>query len=91
MSNKKRITYADLKAKLDEMTPEQLAQPIVWSGDERGGYVHEIWIAPEDWVGDPSDHETWLPRSEVTKPAYADDYKNAKIGIPAGAIHLVVD
>ena len=84
------ITYADLKRTLEQLTPAQLAQPVVWSGDERGGTVHKVWIADEDWIGEPSDHETWLPRSEmlaVDPIAHAD----ASVCIPQGTVQLLVD
>jgi len=81
-----KITYADLKATLDALTPEQLAQPVVWTGDERGGYVKEVWICPEDWIGDTSDHETWMPRSQA--PA---EYADAEVCLPSGTVQLVVD
>lgn len=87
----KSITYAELKAKLDTMTPEQLAQPVVWSGDERGGYVKSIWEAEEDFVGDAGDHESWVPRSEIGKSVSAVDYADPEIGIPKGTVHLMVD
>ena len=89
--NKPRITFADLKSALDNMTPEQLAQPVVWEGDERGGYVRHIWIAEEDWVGESSDVDTWVPRSEVGTAVDTDDYKDAEVCIQKGTCHLMVD
>jgi hypothetical protein len=86
-----RLTFADLKAHLENLTPEQLAAPVVWVGDERGGHVKEVYVHSEDWVGDPSDGETWLPRSEALSQYHADDYANAELCIPAGTVHLVVD
>lgn len=93
------MTYADLKAQLDALTPEQLAADVIWSGDERGGKVLNVWIAEEDWIviGDYDDCE---PRS-----AYADfkdsadedernDYARSlteDATIPKGTVHLMVD
>jgi hypothetical protein len=88
--SKKAITYADLKSKLDALTPEQLEQPVVWSGDERGGHVKYVWTAEEDWIGEPSDWETCLPRSEAMKMD-AESYSEASVMIPQGAVHLMVD
>lgn len=85
------ITYADLKAKLDAMTPEQLAQPVIWEGDERGGYVGSVWEAEEDFVGESSDADTWVPRSQVGTAVAADDYVDAEVCIPKGTVHLMVD
>ncbi len=89
MPNKKQITYAELKERLDALTPEQLAQPVVWSGDERGGHVEYVWIAEEDWIGD--DHESALARSEVTRQKLEEDYEDARVIIPVGTVHLMVD
>lgn len=88
---KNRMTYAELKAELDKLTPEQLAQPAIWSGDERGGYVLGVYIFEEDWLGDRSDGETWMPRSEWAKPYCDDDRENAVVCIPVGSVHLEVD
>lgn len=84
------ITYAQLKATLDTLTPQQLEQPVVWSGDERGGTVHKVWIADEDWIGDMGDHESWLPRSEAMA-VDPESYRDAEIGIPMGTVQLLVD
>lgn len=86
-----RLTYGELLAELQKFTPAQLAAPVVWSGDERGGYVKQLWIAQEEWIGDSSDVETWLPRSEAQEAAYGDDYKDAEVCIPQGTPHLMVD
>lgn len=93
MSNvqNKAMTYAELKAACDKLSPTQLAQPVVWSGDERGGHVRQVWISEEDWIGEPSDSETWVPRSDVGGAVDAEDYKEARVCIPAGTVHLMVD
>ena len=87
----KPMTYAELKAVLDALTPDQLAQPVIWSGDERGGFVKYVWIAAEDWIGDSSDHETFMARSEVVAQGMEEDYEDAEVCIPAGTVHLTVD
>jgi hypothetical protein len=81
------ITYADLKAALDAMTSEQLAQHVVWSGAERGGYVQSVFVHAEDWIGDSSDPETWVPRSD----AEGVEMDECEICIPQGTVHLHVD
>lgn len=81
-------TFADLKGVLDTLTPEQLAQPVVWSGDERGGKVKHAYIHGEDWIGEIGDHETWIPRSDAEGN---EDYDDASVCIPAGTVHLMVD
>lgn len=45
------MTFADLKTHLETLTPDQLAADVIWSGDERGGTVKQLWIAEEDWIG----------------------------------------
>lgn len=58
------MTYAELKAQLDALTPEQLAMPVTWSGDEKGGYGVKLWIADEDFVYN-SDMDSPVRRSEA--------------------------
>ena len=89
-TQKTPMTYAELKAACDKLTPAQLAQPVVWSGDERGGHVRQVWTSEEDWIGEPGDPETWTPRSSVGSAVDADDYKDAHVCLPAGAVHLLV-
>jgi hypothetical protein len=90
VTDDKPMTYADLKAAMDRLTPEQLAQPVVWAGDEQGGHVKSVWIAEEDWIGDSSDGETWMPRSTALKD-YAEDYEDAEVCLAIGTVHLMVD
>ena len=90
MADDKKMTYAELKAVLDTLTPEQLAQPVVWTGDERGGHVRYVWIAEEDWIGDSSDYESVLPRTEAMK-VDPESYGDAEVVIPKGTVHLTVD
>ena len=90
MNKTKRITYAELKTILDGFTPDQLAQPVVWSGDERGGYVNSVWVAEEDWIGESSDYVTAMPRSEAMK-CDPQSYADAEVMIPKGTPHLMVD
>lgn len=91
MSDEKRITYAELKQQLDTFTPAQLAQPVVWCGDERGGHIKEVYVHAEDWIGDPGDYETYLPRSEALKQYAADDLESMEVCVPAGTVYLMVD
>lgn len=86
-----KVTYAQLKAKLDTMNTEQLAQPVVWCGDERGGCVKTIYEHEEDWVGESSDRDTWVPRGDVGNGVDAEDYADAEVCIPKGTVYLMVD
>jgi len=82
------MTYAELKAQLEALSPAQLAMDVVWSGDERGGKIKSLWVADEDWIGGgDGDCE---PRSvvAVNEPEIVDD---ADVIIPRGTPHLMVD
>lgn len=85
------MTYAEVKAELDKMTPEQLAHRAIWCGEERGGYFVEAYVHAEDWIGDPGDYETYLPRSEALKTYEADDLETMSVCVPAGTVYLMVD
>lgn len=79
------MTFAELQAQLNTLTPEQLAMEVEWSGDERGGKVHRLWIAEEDWIGtEDGDCE---PRSVVDP----EDASCASVIIPKGTPQLLVD
>ena len=60
----------------------------MWSGDERGGKVKRVWVAEEDWIDDDGD---CTARSEVQKCSPDDYDANAKVWIPKGTPHLMVD
>jgi hypothetical protein len=82
------MIYAELKAQLEALSPEQLAMEVVWSGDDRGGKVKSLWIAEEDWIdGGDGDYE---PRSVVAanEPEIVED---ADVMILKGTPHLMVD
>lgn len=80
------MTFAELKAQLEDLTPEQLAAPVIWCGDEQGGVVRSLWIAQEDWVDNDGDCE---PRSVVM--VSGGDACNAVVIIPKGTPQLLVD
>lgn len=82
------MIYAELKAQLEALSPEQLAMEAVWSGDERGGKIKSLWIAEEDWIG--SSDGDCEPRSvvAVNEPEIVDD---ANVIISKGTPHLMVD
>ena len=83
------MTFAELKAQLVALTPEQLAMDVVWSGDERGGKVESLWIAEEDWI-DNGDGDV-EPRSVVAKNVDDYDATSVRIVIAKGSPRLVVD
>jgi len=82
------MTYADLKAQLDALSPDQLAMDVVWSGDERGGTITSLWIADEDWI-DNGDGDC-EPRSVVAEE-HPDVAAVATPIIPKGTPQLLVD
>lgn len=81
------MTFADLKAALDTLTPEQLSRDVVWTGDERGGIVKRLWVAEEDWVENDGDCE---PLSVIVFDP-GEDPKSRRVFIPKGTPQLVVD
>lgn len=46
------MTFLELKQALDALTPEQLANPVLWWGDERGGKMASLFVLPENYVRD---------------------------------------
>lgn len=42
------VTHQELKAVIDTMSAEQLAQPVRWIGEECGGTIASVWILEED-------------------------------------------
>lgn len=85
------MTYAELKAKLDTLTPDQLAADVRWWGDERGGIVDSLDALEEPYVN--VDGEGMEPASgyagdpEITKQIADGDLPT----LPAGTPILWVD
>lgn len=79
------MTFAELKTRLESLTPEQLALDVAWSGDMRGGTIKQLWVAEEDSIGTcEGDCE---PRS-VLDP---EDAEGGDLIIPRGTPQLLVD
>ncbi len=66
------MSFADLKAALDKLTPEQLAKPVIWVGDDRGGLIQSLGFAEEDAICDEADTGEVFARSEFEEQC-ADD------------------
>lgn len=64
------ITFGELLARLQKLTPEQLAHRVIWLGDDRGGTVKCFFLQDADQVC--PDGESWEPRAEFLKRA--EDY-----------------
>lgn len=63
----KAMSFRDLKAELNKMTDMQLDCPVVWWGEDRGGFISRVEILTEDH-GNPS--------GDCVEPlsSYRDDY-----------------
>lgn len=79
-------SLGQLKAMLDQLTPEQLKQPVRWSGEERSGKIDTMWVLEEDYVN---------PSGDGLEPvsAYKDEPEaiEAETRTPAGTVLLLVD
>lgn len=82
---KKALTYGELKAALEGFTPEQLAMPVRWSGDERGGPIQSITILDEDYVDLGGD--ALEPASVYSE----EDLEDVRHRYPAGTAFLITD
>lgn len=89
------LTYGDLLAKLQAMSPDQLRHKIIWMCEERGGIVKELMVTEEDQVC--PDEETWEPRAKFiaeTREDY-DMTQEEAVALPIvsvkGQPYLMVD
>jgi hypothetical protein len=88
-----RMTFTELKIRLEFLTPEQLAAEVIWSGDERGGKVRSLWLADEDWI-ENDDGDDCIPRSQIdgSDPETNGGFHlDGKIAISAGTPMLLVN
>lgn len=89
-------TYKDLLDLLQTMPPERLADPIVWSGEERGGYVYKFWQAPEDWhySDEGLERHAEVIQQTMEEDDLTEEAARKAVGpplYPAGALLLEVD
>lgn len=83
----KTMTFGDLKAELEKLSPEQLAMIATWAGDDRGGTVLRVDVLAEEHVqGDYGEGEA-IPASEWN----LDEHGEVVRRWPAGTTMLVVD
>jgi hypothetical protein len=93
----KKITFGELKAKLESFTPEQLAQKVMWGGEDRGGYVGEVHVFEDDQVNPSGDG--WENAADYRKqlledgetPEEADRIVESEIVLHRGSPVLFVD
>lgn len=69
MSQRKLITWAQLKARIDTMTTEQLAEPVIWWGEEKGGFIASVSDLEEDYY---KTDEGMQPRSSMNDEEFAE-------------------
>jgi hypothetical protein len=65
-TEKKGITFRELKEAVNAMDDAQLDLRVLWAGDERGGVVHMVDILQEDHINPSGD--CWEPRSVCLDP-----------------------
>lgn len=80
----KHMTFQQLKDAIDKLSPEQLAQPVRWWGDERGGTIDDLHVTDEEYV---NIGEGFEPRSM----ADIDEWTEIRATLPAGTPTLVTD
>lgn len=84
MSNEpESLTYAELLAHLQQLTPEQLQQPIIVWGENQGGRITDFEVLTEDYIN---------PSGEGHEPAsvYSEEEREGETAIPAGSIRLYI-
>jgi len=69
------MTFAEIKAKRDTMTPEQLACEAIWWGDERGGFISDVYVLPEEHIN--------TGYGMTPKSTYEDDLDAVKLEVEA--------
>lgn len=74
------MTFAELKAALEKLTPEQLARPAYWSGEERGGEIESLGLTEEDYIRDDGDSGEIFSRTDFEESCreYGDADRAAK-------------
>lgn len=89
------MTFAELKAALEKLTPEQLALPARWSGEERGGEIDALELTDEDCLLDEGDTGELFLRSDLEDQCLAFGGKErlaaAVVTCPKGTPLLFTD
>lgn len=89
------ITWAVILEKLIKLTPEQLAHPVLTTGDDRGDYVGAFEVLADDQVnpsGDGMEPRTEWIKEVVTHEGYTQEDAEAEhIVAPKGMPMLVID
>lgn len=92
MKNEKPMTWGELKAAIANLDAGQLAMPVRWWGEERGGEATRLDVLEEEFVCMSEGYE---PRSlyegENADPNYNVDKHAEGPPIPKGAPILAVD
>lgn len=82
------MTWAQLKARISTMTDEQLSEPVIWWGDERGGTVKEVFDLDDRYY---NSDEGYFPRGVVTEQEFKDSVDDEDDFIEKGQPVLCVD
>lgn len=69
------ITLGQLKDKLSKLNDEQLAQPVVWWGDEKGGIIYDLIVLKENYLnyGEGFEPESCFTKEDIKEYGQYDD------------------
>lgn len=82
------MTFAELKAELDKLSPEQLAADVIWWGNDRGGIINCVLVLEEDFI---SVGEGMEPASAYDDPEYPLDPDDITATMKSGTPVLCTD
>lgn len=92
------FTWADLKTEIDKLSPDQLAMPVRWTGEERAGTVKCIEILTEDHVnpGEYAEPVSVVRKALIEVDGLTEEDADKEIGEyrivgRTGEVYLVVD
>ncbi len=89
------MTFAELKAALEKLTPEQLAKPVLWCGDDRGGHIDSFGFTEDDTILDEGDTGELFTRSDFERICREDNeperFAKGVVTLEKGAPMLFTD
>ncbi len=92
------LTAGQLKAKLDTLPPETLAQEVIWSGEMRGGIFHGLTVTEEDQINPSGDgcepvslYRSVLAEEGKSEAEIAEFLADESVVIKKGQLVLLVD
>ena len=92
------FTWADLRAEIDKLSPEQVTMPVRWTGEEKCGTAKCIEILTEDHVN-PGDYaepisvvrKALIEVDGLTEEDADKEISGYRIVGRSGEVYLVVD